>query len=99
MTCRACSARPPAVGWVATAACLCASAQTSDSWVVRNFSVIGAQRISEGTVYNYLPINIGDTITPQRVQEAIRAVYSTGFFRDVEFRRNGDTLVIAVLRR
>ncbi|MDH3420944.1 MAG: outer membrane protein assembly factor BamA, partial [Gammaproteobacteria bacterium] len=87
------------VGWVAAAACLCANAQTSDSWVVRNFSVIGAQRISEGTVYNYLPINIGDTITPQRVQEAIRAVYSTGFFRDVEFRRDGDTLVIAVLER
>ena len=76
-----------------------AGAQISDAWVVRNFSVIGAQRISEGTVYNYLPINIGDTITPQRIQEAIRAVYSTGFFRDVEFRRNGDTLVIAVLER
>lgn len=87
------------VGWVAAAACLCASAQTSDSWVVRDFSVIGAQRISEGTVYSYLPINIGDTITPQRVQEAIRAVYSTGFFRDVEFRRDGETLVIAVLER
>lgn len=87
------------VGWVAAAGCLCANAQTSDSWVVRNFSVIGAQRISEGTVYNYLPVNIGDTITPQRVQEAIRAVYSTGFFRDVEFRRDGDTLVIAVLER
>jgi len=87
------------VGWVAAAACVCASAQISDSWVVRNFSVIGVQRISEGTVYNYLPINIGDTITPQRVQEAIRAVYATGFFRDVELRKEGDTLVIAVLER
>jgi outer membrane protein insertion porin family len=87
------------LAWVAAVTCLSANAQLSDSWVVRNFSVIGAQRISEGTVYNYLPINIGDTITPQRVQEAIRAVYSTGFFRDVEFRRNGDTLVIAVLER
>ena len=75
------------------------AAHAQDSWVVRDFRVVGAQRISEGTVFNYLPINVGDTMTPQRVQEAIRAVYSTGFFRDVELRREGDTLVIAVLER
>ncbi len=77
----------------------CARAQTIDSWVVRNFEVEGAQRISTGTIYNYLPLNIGDTVTEQRVQESIRALYSTGFFRDVEFRRDADTLVIAVLER
>jgi outer membrane protein insertion porin family len=76
-----------------------ATAQAQDSWVVRDFRVVGAQRISEGTVFNYLPINVGDTMTPQLVQEAMRAVYSTGFFRDVELRRDGDTLVIAVLER
>ena len=73
--------------------------QTDDSWVVRNFQVEGAQRISEGTIYNYLPINIGDTLTPQRIQEAIRAIYTTSFFADVEFRRSGNTLIIAVLER
>jgi outer membrane protein insertion porin family len=75
------------------------SASAFDPWVVRDFQVEGAQRISEGTIYNYLPINIGDTLTDQRVQEAVRAVYSTGFFRDVEFRRQDDTLIIAVLER
>jgi outer membrane protein insertion porin family len=68
-------------------------------FVVRDFRVEGAQRISEGTVYNYLPINIGDTITRQRVTEAIRALYSTGFFQNIELRVDGDTLVIAVLER
>ena len=76
-----------------------AAGQTIDPWVVRNFEVEGAQRISTGTIYNYLPLNIGDTVTEQRVQESIRALYSTGFFRDVEFRRDADTLVIAVLER
>jgi outer membrane protein insertion porin family len=75
------------------------SVQAFDPWTVRNFQVEGAQRISEGTIYNYLPINIGDLLTDQRVQEAIRAIYSTGFFTDVEFRRNGDVLIIAVLER
>ncbi len=75
-------------------------AQTGgDAWVVRNFEVEGAQRIAVGTIYNYLPINIGDTITPQRVQEGIRAIYAAGFFTDVEFRRSGDTLIINVLER
>jgi len=75
-------------------------AQTpGEPFVVRDFRVEGAQRISEGTIYNYLPINIGDRITPQRVAEAIRALYSTGFFQDIELRADGDTLVIAVLER
>jgi outer membrane protein insertion porin family len=76
-----------------------AMSQAWEPFVVRNFSVEGAQRISEGTVYNYLPINIGDTVDAQRVRESIRALYQAGFFQDVELRRDGDTLVIAVLER
>jgi outer membrane protein insertion porin family len=71
----------------------------ADPWVVRDFRVDGAQRISEGTIYNYLPINIGDTIDDQRQREAFRALFDTGFFQDMEFRRDGDTLVIVVLER
>ena len=71
----------------------------ADPWIVRNFRVEGAQRISEGTMYNYLPINIGDTLDEQRYREAIRALFDTGFFQDIELRRDGDTLVIAVLER
>ena len=66
---------------------------------VDNIRVEGLQRVSEGTVYNYLPVNIGDRLTPQRVREAIRALYDTGFFRDVELRRDGGTLIVAVLER
>jgi outer membrane protein insertion porin family len=75
------------------------AAQSAEPWVVRDFRVEGAQWIAEGTVYNYLPINIGDTIDDQRIREAFRALYDTGFFQDIEFRRDGDTLIIAVLER
>ena len=68
-------------------------------FVVRDIRVEGLQRISDGTVFNYLPVNIGDTLDQQRIQEAVRAVYATGFFKDVEFRRDGGTLIIAVLER
>ena len=70
-----------------------------EPFTVRNFRVEGAQRIAEGTIYNYLPINIGDTVTEQRLREALRALFQTGFFQDFEFRRDGDTLVIVVLER
>jgi outer membrane protein insertion porin family len=75
-----------------------AAPATSD-FTVADIRIEGLQRISEGTVYNYLPVNIGDHLNAQRVREAIRALYATGFFRDVQLRRDGNTLVVVVLER
>jgi len=72
---------------------------TAADFTVGDIKIEGLQRVSEGTVYNYLPVNIGDHLTPQRVREAIRALYSTGFFRDVQMRRDGNTLIVVVLER
>ncbi|MCG8369058.1 MAG: outer membrane protein assembly factor BamA, partial [Proteobacteria bacterium] len=71
----------------------------ADEFVVRDMRVEGLQRISEGTVFNYLPINIGDTIDRVRIGEAIRALYGQDLFDDIEMRRDGDTLVIVVKER
>jgi len=68
-------------------------------WVVRDMRVEGLQRISEGTVFNYLPINVGDTINETRIGEAVRSLYTQGLFDDIEFRRDGNTLIIAVRER
>ena len=68
-------------------------------FVVGDIRVEGLQRISEGTVYNYLPVNIGDRLDQRRLQEAIRALFATGFFRDIELRRDGATLVVVVYER
>jgi outer membrane protein insertion porin family len=74
-------------------------AASEANFTVGDIRIEGLQRISEGTVYNYLPINIGDRLDQRRIQEALRALYNTGFFRDVEIRREGGTLVVAVLER
>jgi outer membrane protein insertion porin family len=71
----------------------------SAEFTVGDIRIEGLQRITEGTVYNYLPVNIGDRLDERRVDEALRALYATGFFRDVEIRRDGGTLVVAVLER
>jgi len=78
-----------------------ASAQAVDGaeFTVANIRIEGLQRVSEGTVYNYLPVNIGDRLSAARVREAIRALYATGFFRDVQIRRDGNLLIVVVLER
>jgi outer membrane protein insertion porin family len=75
------------------------SLAAENDFIVRDIRVQGLQRISEGAIFNYLPINIGDNLTSERIQEAMRAVYATEFFNDVEFRREGDTLIVAVAER
>src|ERR1043165_4460264 len=75
------------------------AAQETTTFVVGDIRVEGLQRIPEGTVFNYLPINIGDSLSAQRVREAVRALYDTGFFRDVELRRDGSTLIVVVNER
>ena len=81
--------------------CLSASSVVAaiDPFVVRDMRVEGLQRISEGTVFNYLPINIGDTVDHIRISEAIRSLYTQGLFDDIEMRRDGDALIIAVKER
>ena len=70
-----------------------------DSFIVGDIRIEGLQRIAEGTVFNYLPVNIGDTLDVRRLGEAVKSLYATGFFRDVELRRDGAVLVVAVLER
>ncbi len=72
---------------------------TASEWTVRDMQIVGLQRIAEGTVFNYLPINVGDRVDTKRLQEAIRALYSQNMFIDIEMHRSGDTLVMVVRER
>lgn len=71
----------------------------ADEFVVGDMRVEGLQRISEGTVFNYLPINVGDRVDGLRIQEAIRTLYEQSLFDDIEMRRDDTTLVIVVRER
>ena len=75
------------------------TATAADEFVVKDMRVEGLQRISEGTVFNYLPINIGDSVDKIRIGEAIRSLYGQDLFDDIEMRRDGDTLLIVVRER
>ncbi|MEO8803446.1 MAG: outer membrane protein assembly factor BamA [Rudaea sp.] len=80
-------------------ACLAARAYAFEPFVASDIRLDGLQRISAGTVFTYLPVEKGDRITDDRVEQAIRALYKTGFFSDVQMSRQGDILVITVKER
>ncbi|WP_440995605.1 outer membrane protein assembly factor BamA [Arhodomonas sp. SL1] len=66
---------------------------------VEDIRVEGLRRISAGTVFNYLPVQVGDRISEEQVGRAIRSLYDTGFFQDVTLRRDGDVLVVEAVER
>ncbi|WP_020157357.1 MULTISPECIES: outer membrane protein assembly factor BamA [Methylobacter] len=70
-----------------------------EEFVVENIQVKGLQRISVGTVYNYLPINVGERFSLDNAGAAIRALFKTGFFKDVSLEREGSTLIVNVVER
>ena len=69
------------------------------SFRVSDIRVEGLQRIAAGTVFNYLPVQIGDTTTDDVTARIIRTLYGTGFFDDVSVERDGTVLVISVRER
>ena len=70
-----------------------------ESFTVQDIRIEGLQRIAAGTVFNYLPIKVGDTVTERDTQEALRALFKTGFFRDVRLERQGNVLIVSVVER
>jgi len=80
-------------------ACLTANTYAIEPFVASDIRIDGLQRISAGTVFTYLPVEKGDRITDERIQQAIRALYKTGFFTDVQVARQNDILVITVKER
>jgi len=70
-----------------------------ESFVVKEIRVEGLQRISVGTVFNYLPIRINEKFTSDRAKESLRALFKTGFFKDIRLAKEGSTLLVRVVER
>lgn len=80
------------IGLVNTAAAV-------ESFEVKDIKLEGLQRISIGTVFNYLPIKPGDKINKDDVKNAIKVLFKTGFFKDIHIERENDVLVVFVAER
>ena len=78
---------------------LCGVAQAFEPFKVLDIRVEGLQRISAGTVFNYLPIKVGQTVDSQDTVNAVKALFKSGFFNDVSLERDGSVLVVFVRER
>ena len=68
-------------------------------FVVDDIRVEGAQNIEVGTIFNYLPVKVGDVADEDLIDQSIKALFATGFFQDVEIRRQENTLIVIVAER
>lgn len=75
------------------------SAQAADTFVVSDIRVEGLQRISAGTVFAAMPLNVGDQINTDLLSQSIRSLFQTGNFDDVRIAREGGVLVVQVQER
>ena len=75
------------------------SVRAFETFEVADIRVEGLQRISAGTVFNYLPVKVGDQLTTEASEAAMRALFRTGFFNDIYLERDGNVLVVNVKER
>ena len=75
------------------------AASAAESFTVKDIKVTGLERISIGTVFNYLPIKVGDTVTQEDVSKSIRSLFQTGFFQDVKISARNNVLIVNVVER
>src|SRR5437868_10358994 len=74
-------------------------AQSFRSFVIKDIRVEGLQRTEAGTVFSYLPVKVGETMDEEKAQQALRALYATGFFSDVRLEVENDVLIVFVQER
>ena len=93
-------ARPASfVALVAAGVFASGHAVAAEPFVVRDIRVEGIQRTDAGTVFSYLPVKVGDTFNDERATAALKALYATGFFKDVRIDVDNDVLVVIVEER
>ena len=70
-----------------------------ESFTIKDIKIEGLQRTEPGTVFNYLPVQVGDIMTDDKASEAIKSLYRTGYFKDVRIESDQNVLLITVQER
>ena len=75
------------------------SACAFEPFVVKDIRVEGIQRTEAGTVFGYLPVKVGETMTDEKAAQAVKALFATGFFKDVRLEIDNNVLVVVIDER
>lgn len=77
-----------AVQFVATSA--------AEAAVVSRIEVSGNQRVDADTIRNYIQIKPGKAFSSSDIDDAVKALFGTGLFSDVQINQVGSSLVVKV---
>ncbi|MBS5291905.1 MAG: outer membrane protein assembly factor BamA [Sutterella wadsworthensis] len=69
------------------------------AFVISDIRVEGIQRTEPGIVFSHLPFRVGDDYTPEKGTRAIRMLYRSGLFKDVNLTQDGSTVVVSLVER
>ncbi len=70
-----------------------------EPFAIKDIRVEGIQRTEAGTVFSYLPVKVGDTLTEEKSAQSIKALFATGFFKDVRIEVENDVMVVVIQER
>lgn len=73
--------------------------RAEEEFIISDIRVEGLDRMTAGTVFNALPLTVGDRYTEERSRDAVRDLFKTGLFRDVRIERDGNVLVVVIDER
>ena len=70
-----------------------------DEFLVSDIRIIGLQRVSTGSIFNVIPISVGDKIDLRKSSDITRSLFATEQFDDIQIAKDGNTLIIMVEER
>ena len=72
---------------------------SNEAWVVNDIRISGLQRVSAGSIFNVMPIAVGDTVDVYDLQTTAKTIFKTGQFDDIQLGKEGNTLIISLVER
>lgn len=71
----------------------------AEVFTIADIRLQGLQRVSPGTIFNLLPINVGDSLDTQSTRQLVRLLFNSGYFKDIRIARDGAVLIVTVVER
>ena len=73
--------------------------QVEGRFVIEDVRLQGLQRVSAGTVFNLIPVSVGDPLDSVAVRSTMRALFRSGYFKDIQLARDGGVLIVTLVER
>ena len=73
--------------------------QMDGRFLVEDVRLQGLQRVSAGTVFNLIPVTVGDALDSLAIRSTMRSLFRSGYFEDIQLARDGGVLIVTLVER